>query len=56
MASVFLKDRRKLMPNFKLSTVAKELGMEVKDESLHDAVYDIELTEKIYNLIIFGNR
>jgi DNA polymerase-3 subunit epsilon len=54
MASVFLKDRRKLMPNFKLSTVAKELGMEVKDESLHDAVYDIELTEKIYNLIIFA--
>lgn len=52
MASVHLADVRHRMTNFKLATVAKEFGIEVKDESLHDALYDIELTEQIYNKII----
>lgn len=51
MASVYLSNVRSKMSNFKLATVAKEFGIEVLDESLHDALYDIELTEQIYNKI-----
>ncbi len=51
MASVYLSNVRSKMSNFKLATVAKEFGIEVLDESLHDALYDIELTEQVYNKI-----
>jgi DNA polymerase-3 subunit epsilon len=54
MASVYLASSRAKMPNFKLSTVAKEFDIDVLDESLHDALYDIELTEQIYNEILHG--
>ena len=39
------------MENFKLSTVAKTLGIEVKDDSLHNAMYDIELTHEIFKIV-----
>lgn len=52
MASIYLQKERAQMENFKLSTVAKQFGIEVNEDSLHDAMYDIELTEKIYNIII----
>ncbi|MCK9279174.1 MAG: 3'-5' exonuclease [Melioribacteraceae bacterium] len=48
LASKTLLLRRKYMPNFKLSTVAKFLGIEVKEEELHDAKYDLELTINIF--------
>lgn len=48
LASEFLKDRRSEMENFKLSTVAKFLGIEVDEAKTHDALYDIELTMAIY--------
>lgn len=54
LASQFLKDVRHKMENFKLMTVAKELGIEVEEEKLHDAHYDIHLTYQAY-LIITGH-
>lgn len=45
-------DRRKdlvaSLDNFKLSTVAKGLNIEVDESKLHDAEYDIELTRAVY--------
>ncbi|MCM1168810.1 MAG: 3'-5' exonuclease [Bacteroides sp.] len=55
LASAYLAERRAEMENFKLPTVARFLGIEVADEELHDAMYDIELTERVY-AIVTGNR
>ena len=41
LASAYLATRRPDMENFKLSTVARTLGVDVQSESLHDAMYDI---------------
>jgi DNA polymerase-3 subunit epsilon len=54
LASEFLKIRRPEMPDFKLKTVAAELGFNVDETKLHDANYDIELTRSIYKLITFS--
>lgn len=51
LASEFLKDRRSAMEDFKLKTVAKELGFQIDEARLHDANYDIELTRLAYKLI-----
>ena len=51
LASAYLVTRRPDMENFKLSTVAKTLGIEVKDDSLHNAMYDIELTHEIFKIV-----
>lgn len=51
LASAHLAERRPEMENFKLSTVAKFLGVSVADDSLHNAMYDIELTRAIYDLV-----
>ncbi|GAE14618.1 DNA polymerase III epsilon subunit [Bacteroides pyogenes JCM 6292] len=51
LASAYLVTRRPDMENFKLSTVAKTLGIEVKDDSLHNAMYDIELTRAVYDIV-----
>lgn len=48
-----LKDRRAGMKDFKLATVAQEMGLTVDETRLHDGVYDIELTRDIYTLIEF---
>jgi len=55
LAMYYLKDRRSQMPNFKLATVANELGIKIKDENLHNASYDIEITRKILQEIINEN-
>jgi DNA polymerase-3 subunit epsilon len=55
LSSNYLKDKRAFMPNFKLATVAKTLGIEVDDNKLHDAKYDIDLTEKIFNIVTQNN-
>jgi len=41
-----------------LNEVAKALGIEVQDNKLHQALYDVELSEKVYKglLIIFGEQ
>lgn len=43
----FAKERHKFT-DFKLSTVAQKLGIEFDETKLHDALYDIELTKKVY--------
>ncbi len=51
LASWYLSSERHLMNNFKQSTVAEKLGIEVDQEQLHDARYDIQLTKAIYDKI-----
>jgi len=51
LAAQYLITRRENMPSFKLKRVAKELGIEIKEESLHDAFYDVELTRDIYRIV-----
>lgn len=55
LASAYLATRRPDMENFKLSTVARTLGVDVQRESLHDAMYDIELTKAVFD-IVTGNQ
>lgn len=55
LASAYLATRRPEMENFKLSTVAKTLDIVVNDDSLHDAMYDIELTKAVFD-IVTGNQ
>lgn len=51
-AAVQLADKRSEMPNFKLMTVAKTLGIEIDEEKLHDAFYDIKVTRQLYEKLI----
>jgi DNA polymerase-3 subunit epsilon len=48
MAGFHLMDVRHEMVNFKLTTVARELGIKVDDSKAHAALYDIILTELMY--------
>ena len=51
LASQYLLHRRPEMPSFKLQRVARELGIEVDKERLHDAGYDVHLTRRIYRIV-----
>ena len=51
LAAQYLTDRRPEMIDFKLKTVAKELGLWVDETRLHDAEYDIELTRSVYRIV-----
>jgi DNA polymerase-3 subunit epsilon len=51
LATQHLLDRRPDMPNFKLHTVARELGIDVDDTKLHDALYDVNLTKQMYEIL-----
>jgi DNA polymerase III subunit epsilon len=51
LASNYLMEDRAKMADFKLKTVAAYLGIEVDENKLHDALYDIELTKKIYEIV-----
>lgn len=53
-ASDFLVEVRHKLPNFKLTTVASFLMLEVDSSKLHDAEYDIELTHLIYSIARSG--
>lgn len=48
MASVKLVGVRHQMKDFKLKTVAATLGIEVEEDRLHEAGYDIYLTRQIF--------
>lgn len=50
-ASEYLINRRVNMTDFKLMTVAAEVGLVVDQAKLHDAKYDIELTRSIYRIV-----
>lgn len=49
LATQYLMQRRAEMTDFKQETVARELGIEIEPDKLHDASYDIVLTRSIYN-------
>ena len=49
-----LGDLRPEMENFKLDTVAKAFNIEINKDELHDALYDISLTRKIYRQLLSG--
>lgn len=51
LASQYLIQRRASMPSFKQHRVARELGIVVEDDRLHDASYDVELTRGIYRIV-----
>jgi DNA polymerase III subunit epsilon len=51
LASQYLIDRRPRMVNFKLRTVAEELGLLVDPDRLHDSAYDVELTRQVYRIV-----
>lgn len=53
LASQYLLKRRVKMVNFKLMTVARELGIEVDETKLHDSSYDVFLTRKIYRIVTY---
>lgn len=51
LSSQYLIERRVKMLNFKLQTVAEEVGIVVDETRLHDANYDIELTRGVYRIV-----
>lgn len=51
LASYFLEAQRKELPNFKLSTVAQFMGIQIEENKLHEAGYDIDLTHAIMEKI-----
>ena len=52
LAAELFKNVRWNMPDFKLSTVAEWLGVEVDPTKLHDGKYDIYLTKECYRLVM----
>jgi DNA polymerase-3 subunit epsilon len=48
LAALALGDERWKLPNFKLMTVAKRLGVVTSDEGAHEAGFDVEVTRRIY--------
>ena len=51
IATFFMHAYRKNMPNFKLETVAKALGLEVDGPGFHDAMSDIRITRQILKVV-----
>ena len=51
MAGFYLAEQRPDMPDFKLATVAKFMGVEVDETRLHDAAYDLILTRQIFERV-----
>lgn len=48
LAGQYLLSERSGMENFKQSTVAKQFGITVEEDKLHDAIYDVEILMAIY--------
>lgn len=53
LAAQALMEQRPQMKDFKLHTVAEQLGIEVDSEKLHDGLYDIQLTHEVYKRLTF---
>lgn len=51
LATSMLAKMRAEMKDFKQGTVAKALGIEVDDNKLHDAKYDIDICQAIYDKV-----
>lgn len=43
--------QRDKLPNFKLGTVAKSLGIELDEERLHNGIYDVEVTRDMFKIL-----
>lgn len=52
LATPYLAAKRAQMENFKQSTVATALGIQVDETKLHDALYDIQLCRSIYDIVL----
>ena len=55
LAMEYLKDKRATMPNFKLTTVCKELGIPVDEKKTHTALYDASLALLLYDKIKYND-
>jgi len=51
LAAEALKEKRHTLNNFKLLSVAKALNVKVKENLLHDALYDTQIAQEIYHKI-----
>lgn len=54
LACNYLASERHKISNFKLATVCEYVGIDVIENRLHDATYDIELTRALYNIVNNG--
>ncbi len=51
-AAFGLMRRRASLRNFQLLTVAEALGIATDKDNAHDALYDVELTRNVFQLLI----
>ena len=51
LAAALMIDKRAVLPNFKLATVAEALDVAVDPSQTHDALYDVRLTQAVYHLL-----
>lgn len=51
LAAIHFLGRRGTLPNFKLMGVAEALGIDVDPGQAHDALYDVRITRKIFQLL-----
>lgn len=56
LCNSYFSKYREFLPNMKLGTAAKLLGIEVDPEQQHDSAYDAFLTEKIYLKLFKQNK
>lgn len=52
LATPKLMSERARMTDFKLKTVCRHMGIDVDEERLHEASYDIDLTRQLYYLCL----
>lgn len=55
LAAMYLKDERHRMPNFKLTTVAPVMGVEINMEKAHSALYDTKIMRSVYKKTTRGD-
>jgi DNA polymerase-3 subunit epsilon len=53
LAAQALMEQRPEMQDFKLHTVAEQMGIELDESKLHDAMYDIYITHEVYKRLTF---
>lgn len=51
LASFALREERTELPDFKLESVAKHLGIDFDPEAAHDALYDVQITKQIFEIL-----
>ncbi len=56
IAALKYRNTRGQFTSFKLENVARTLGVDMGDKALHDAAYDIDITRKLYRILMEGQR